>query len=125
MDQTEAGNPYQAPEASIAALRAEIQRPPVYSAISLLCWAIAGFQLLGVLVFLTILIRNGFRLPWGSRLMPGNDLIGYLILGSGATSTVTYVTAGRWLRENRGRVGLMLCCFAIGLTYLTIWLVMS
>ena len=125
MSQAADDNPYLAPEASIAALRAEIRRPPVYSAISLLCWAIAGFHLLGVVVFLIILVRTGFRLPWGSRLMPGSELVGLLILASGVASLGSYVAAGRWLRDNRGRAGLTLCCFAIGLSYLTIWLVTS
>jgi hypothetical protein len=122
VDQAEVANPYQAPEASIAALRAEIRRPPVYTAISLFCWAIGAFHLVGCLLVIGVVIRNGLQFGWEHAVHPGDELATTAIIALGFLGAVSYLIAGRWLRDNRGRPGLILCSAAMGMTYLIIWL---
>ncbi len=122
MNPVDAGNPYQAPEAPISALRAEIRCPPVYSAISLFCWVIGAFHLVGCLLVIGVVIRNGLQLGWEKAVPPRHQVATIAIVALGFLGTVSYLIAGRWLRDNRGRPGLILCTAAIGMTYLIIWL---
>jgi hypothetical protein len=122
MNPVDAGNPYQAPEASIVALRAEIRRPPVYTAISQLCWVIGAFHLVGCLFVIGVVIRKGLQLGWEKAIPPTHQVSTIAIVALGFLGTLSYLTAGRWLRDNRGRPGLLLCCSAIGMTYLIIWI---
>ena len=112
-------NPYKAPEASIAALHAEFGRPPVYTAISLMCWAIGAFHILGAVALLFVLSTMADRVGWReafTRLFWPNPRPSLMI----ATLFVTcaaYVVAGRLLWNRRGRPGLILSATAIGLSY--------
>jgi hypothetical protein len=119
VDQIDAGNPYQAPEASLAALRAEIRRPSVYTAISLFCWALGVFFLL---VFGLLMYYVSTRIGWARVTIspsggPKVFLFAFLIL----LCMLSYFAAGRLLWVRRDRPGLILCVCAMAMTYLATW----
>jgi hypothetical protein len=119
MNQADAGNPYQAPEASIVALRDEIRRPPVYTAISLFCWLLAAIHVLGSVVLLYVFGTMIDRVGWRDALLflvsprPRPSLM----IATMLVASAAYVVAGRLLWNRRGRPGLILCVTAVGLTY--------
>lgn len=119
MNPTHAGNPYQAPEASIAALRAEIRRPPVYTAIALFCWVLgAFFTFLFVLFVYFINTELGWkRVAMSAGAGPRIFLFASLVF----LCMLSYLSAGRLLWSRRDRPGLVVCVLAIAATYLAAW----
>ncbi len=123
MDQVDVGNPYQAPEAPISALRAEIRRPPVYTAISLFCWVLGAFffVLFGLFMYFISTELGWKRVAHSASSGPKILLFASLIF----ICTLSYISAGRLLWIRRGRPGLILCVLAIMATYLSAWLYTS
>ena len=120
---TETPNPYQAPEASLAALEAELPRPPVYTAISWFCWLLGTIHVIGSGVlfhaFTNSIERFGWRKAFLYLAWPSPRPL--LMIATMILAASGYLTAGRLLWTRRGRPGLILCSTAIGLTYLCVW----
>jgi len=123
MSPADAGNPYQAPEASIVAQQADIKRPFVYEAIAVFCWIIGGLGVLTSLTFVILVLHSCGKYDWRRVLLthdgPRNNIL-FTVLA--ILVTATYINAGRTLWAGRGKPGLILCSLAMAMTYFSCWL---
>ena len=113
-------NPYQAPQASLEALEAELPRPTVYTAIGLFCWMLGTIHGIGSCVVLHAFGGAIGRLGWRKAFLylVWPDPRPLLIMATAIVAASAYLAAGRLLWIRRGRPGLFLCSLGIGLTYL-------
>ncbi len=120
---TDPVNPYQAPEAAIAGIPAEVRRPPVYTTISWYCWVLGAFHFLSVGAYLYVIARRIDKDGWRQALLylgwPSPKPL--LFLTMSILGTATYLAAGRLLWNRRGLPGLILCGIGILITYLAVW----
>ena len=122
MDQAEASNPYEAPEASIAALGDEPKLSPSHQAISVLCLVMGGLGLLFGAALIFMVTGAIYYQGWG---WVGDRPHGQRMVLAGALdllTTTTFFAARRFLRRFQASPGLSLCALGIGLAYLFLWL---
>ncbi len=122
MNPDDSDNPYQAPEAVIAALQAEIRRPSVYTAISLLSWTIGAVSLLASILMFFPELWGGPLMGWRRAPFSNDGPRVILLTGLGLMATISYLAAGRLLWVRRGPLGLSLCTVAMFMTYLAAWI---
>ncbi len=122
MDQADATNPYEAPEASIAALGDEPRLSPSHQAISVLCLVLGclGLLLGAALLFLVsgAIVHQGWG--WVADRPHGQRMALAAVLD--LLTTTTFFAARHFLRRFQASPGLSLCGLGIGLTYLFLWL---
>lgn len=122
MDQADASNPYEAPEASIAALGDEPKLSPSHQAISVLCLVVGLVGLLFGAALIFMVTGAIYYQGWGWIANRPHGQRMALAIPLDLLTTTTFFAARRFLRQFQASLGLSLCGVGIGLTYLFLWL---